>query len=117
MGRTAIADGVVDARGASRTQFVLARARDRSQGARRRAGHGRDWINARYRTADPRSTRQRPAQVISQECPRAAALSGRSKEAQQAMARAREMYPAWRLSHVRKMRLFRRPEDVAKYVE
>src|SRR2546421_371656 len=61
MGRPAIADGVVDARGASRTQFVLARARDRCQGARRRARHGRDWINARYRTADPRSTRQRPA--------------------------------------------------------
>jgi TolB-like protein len=46
-----------------------------------------------------------------------AALSGRSKEAQQAMTRAREMYPAWCLSHVRKMRLLRRPEDVAKYVE
>src|SRR6516164_9705812 len=59
MGRPAIADGVVDARGASRTQSVLARARDRCQGARRRAGHGRDRINARYRAADPRSTRQR----------------------------------------------------------
>src|SRR6516162_5365918 len=64
MGRPAIADGVVDARGASRTQSVLARARDRCQGARRRAGHGRDRINARYRAADPRSTRQRQAQVI-----------------------------------------------------
>src|SRR5262249_29580450 len=47
----------------------------------------------------------------------AAALSGRSKEAQQAITRAREIYPAWALSHVRKMPLFRRPEDLAKYVE
>jgi hypothetical protein len=30
--------------------------RDRRQGAHRRAGHGRDRINARYRAADPHST-------------------------------------------------------------
>jgi TolB-like protein len=47
----------------------------------------------------------------------AAALSGRSKEAQQAIARMREMDPNWRLSNVRKTALFRRPEDHAKYVE
>src|SRR5262249_21583818 len=48
-----LTDSVVDARGASRTRTVLARARDRCQGARRRAGHGRDRINARYRAAGP----------------------------------------------------------------
>ena len=47
----------------------------------------------------------------------AAALSGRSKEAQQAIARMREMDPNWRLSNIRKTALFRRPEDHAKYVE
>ena len=66
--RTVRLPGVVDARGASRTQSVLARDRDRCQGARRRAGHGRDRINARYRAADPRSPCQRRAHVISQEC-------------------------------------------------
>jgi len=47
----------------------------------------------------------------------AAALSGRPMEAQQAIARAREMDPSWCLSRVRKLTLFRRPEDLAKYVE
>ncbi|MGC2335808.1 MAG: adenylate/guanylate cyclase domain-containing protein [Pseudolabrys sp.] len=47
----------------------------------------------------------------------AAALSGRSKEAQQAIARMREMDPNWRLSNIRRTALFRRPEDHAKYVE
>jgi predicted Zn-dependent protease len=40
----------------------------------------------------------------------AAALSGRSKEAQQAIARMREMDPNWRLSNIRRTALFRRPE-------
>jgi len=47
----------------------------------------------------------------------APALSGRLKEAQQTMARLRENDPTWRLSHVRKIRLFRGPEDLAKYEE
>jgi TolB-like protein/class 3 adenylate cyclase/Tfp pilus assembly protein PilF len=44
----------------------------------------------------------------------AAALSGRSEEARQAIKRVRENDPTWRLSHVRKIRLFRRPEDLDK---
>jgi TolB-like protein/tetratricopeptide (TPR) repeat protein len=47
----------------------------------------------------------------------AAALGGRLKEAQQAMARVRENDPTWRLSHVRKIRSFRRPEDLARLEE
>jgi tetratricopeptide (TPR) repeat protein len=47
----------------------------------------------------------------------AAALGGRLKEAQQAMVRVRENDPTWRLSHVRKIRSFRRPEDLAKLEE
>jgi TolB-like protein/Tfp pilus assembly protein PilF len=47
----------------------------------------------------------------------AAALSGRLQEAQQAMAWVRENDPTWRLSHVRKIRLFRRPEHLAKLAE
>jgi TolB-like protein/Tfp pilus assembly protein PilF len=47
----------------------------------------------------------------------AAALAGRLKEAEQAMARMRENDPSWRLSHVRKIRFFRRPEDLAKLEE
>src|SRR5262245_52088736 len=41
---------------ASSAGHAGATANDRCQGARRRAGHGRDWINARYRAADPCST-------------------------------------------------------------
>jgi TolB-like protein len=47
----------------------------------------------------------------------AAALGGRLKEAQQAMARVRENDPTWRLSHVRKIRSLSRPEDLAKLEE
>ena len=47
----------------------------------------------------------------------AAALSGRIEEAQQAMASSREIDPSACLSRIRKMRLFRRPEDLAKLEE
>jgi TolB-like protein/Tfp pilus assembly protein PilF len=47
----------------------------------------------------------------------AAALSGRLEETQQAMKRVRENDPTWRLSHVRKIHLFRRSEDLAKLEE
>jgi TolB-like protein len=47
----------------------------------------------------------------------AAVLSGRLEEAQQAMKRVRENDLTWRLSHVRRIRLFRRSEDLAKLEE
>ncbi len=47
----------------------------------------------------------------------AAALSGRLDEARQVMASSRELDPRASLSRIRKVRLFRRPEDLAKLEE
>src|SRR6266404_2642127 len=51
----------MDARGASGGRPMLARARDRRKGARRRTGYDRDRVDARYRIADDRGAWERGA--------------------------------------------------------
>ena len=53
----------MDARGSFGGRPVLAPARDRCKGARRRTGYDRDRIDARYRIADDRGAQGRWADM------------------------------------------------------
>jgi TolB-like protein/Flp pilus assembly protein TadD len=65
-----------------------------------------------------KALRQRPNYVAALRLAAAShALAGRLEEAHKAMSRALEIDPMWHLSHVKKVALFRRPGDRAKWEE